>query len=478
MNLNARLVMMMLSLLIIAVFALFILNQYSQKDLVEEIQESSSEVSKAIQISVADLTSAEEFSDRLKEYMKEAKRKGINEVSIINNEGEIIDSSDPAAVGKRRDIRKLGKGLKASHKQSDRKKAEIDSSHLFDLVVPVIVGDEQLGYVHINLLLDNISTIQHENFLHRLAATCLIFMIGIGVTIYLARRYTKPIQRIVEGVKTVSAGDLSVTFPVMSGDEIGELAANFNEMVGKLREREALEKRLNEAEHLSKVGQLASGIAHEIRNPLNYISLAVDHLKSDLFHSPPGNREEMEQLLDKIKEEVRRVNYMVLNFMSYGRPLRLRVTTVPYSELLDKVLPLLGERLSEQRIEVVCEISPDLPPLEADPELLRNCMVNLITNAAQSMPEGGTITLGAGFEPEQRMIRLTFADEGVGIRPEDIPRIAQPYFTTRETGIGLGLAITDRIVKEHGGRLEVRSVVGRGSVFSIILPAERKEQEL
>ncbi|MRR33981.1 HAMP domain-containing protein [bacterium] len=478
MKLNARLVMIMLSLLIIALCALFVLNQYSQNDLVDEIQESSSEVSKAVQLSVADLTSEAEFSSRLKEYMKEARRKGINEVSIINNEGEIIDSSDPDAVGKRRDVKKLGKGLKASRRHADKKTHEVDSSRLYDLVVPVIVGDEQLGYVHINLLLDNIRTLQHENFLHRLAATFLVFMLGIGFTIFLARRYTTPIQRIVEGVKTVSSGDLSVTFPVLSGDEIGELAANFNEMVSKLREREALEKRLNEAEHLSKVGQLASGIAHEIRNPLNYISLAVDHLKSDLNDCRPGNREEMEELLDKIKEEVRRVNYMVLNFMSYGRPLRLRMTTVSYPELLDKVLPLLSERLSEQRIELVCEIAPDLPPLEVDPELLRNCMVNLITNAAQSMPEGGTITLGACFKPDERSIRLTFADEGVGIRPEDIPRISQPYFTTREAGIGLGLAITDRIVKEHGGHLKVESVVGKGSVFSIILPAERKEREL
>jgi len=477
MKLNARLVMIMLSLLVIALCALFVLNQYSQNDLVDEIQESSSEVSKAVQISVADLTSEAEFSSKLKEYMKEARRKGINEVSIISNEGEIIDSSDPAAVGTRRDIRKLGKGLKASRRQADRKKTEIDSSRLYDLVVPVIVGDEQLGYVHINLLLDNIRTLQHENFVHRLAATFLVFMLGIGFTIFLARRYTKPIQRIVEGVKKVSAGDLSETFPVRSGDEIGELAANFNEMVKKLREREALEKRLYEAEHLSKVGQLASGIAHEIRNPLNYISLAVDHLKSDLSHCPPGNRVEMEELLDKIKEEVRRVNYMVLNFMSYGRPLRLRMTTVPYDELLDKVLPLLSERLSEQRIEVVCDIAPDLPPLEVDPELLRNCMVNLITNAAQSMPDGGSITLGAAFDTEGRSFRLTFADQGVGIRPEDIPKISQPYFTTRETGIGLGLAITERIVKEHGGSLTVESVVGHGTVFCIILPAAGKEQE-
>jgi signal transduction histidine kinase len=478
MRLNAKLVMIMLSLLVIAVCALFILNQFSQNDLVKEIQESSSEVSKAIQISVADLTSEAEFSSRLTEYMKEAKRKGINEVSIINNEGEILDSSDPAKVGKRRDVRKLGKGLKASRTRSGKQKAAVvDSSRPYDLVVPVIVGDEQLGYVHINLLLDNISTIQHDNFIHRLTVTFLVFMLGIILAIFLARRYTKPIKRIVESVKKVSAGDLSETFPVQTRDEIGELAANFNEMVKKLRERELLEKRLYEAEHLSKVGQLAAGIAHEIRNPLNYISLAVDHLKNDLIPSTPETEAESKELLGKIKEEVRRANYMVLNFMSYGRPLKLRITRISCGEVVEKLLPLLRDRLDEKRIELRYEFEPELPELEVDPEMLRTCLVNLITNAAQSMPDGGKISLGAHFDPEKSLFRITCADEGVGIKPEDLARITQPYFTTKEAGIGLGLAITERIVTEHGGKLEVESVVGQGTVFSVILPVPHKEQE-
>lgn len=476
MRLNAKLVMIMLSLLVIAVCALFALNQYSQNDLVREIQESSTEVSKAIQISVADLTSEAEYSSRLKEYMKDAKRRGINEVSIISADGEIIDSSDPAKIGKHHDIRKHGKGLKASKTPSGKKKSEIDTSHPYDLLVPVIVGDEQLGYVHINLLLDNIRTIQHDNFITRLAATFMVFMLGIGLAIFLARRYTRPIKRIVESVKKVSAGDLSETFPVKAGDEIGELAVNFNEMVNKLREREILEKRLYEAEHLSKVGQLAAGIAHEIRNPLNYISLAIDHLKSDLLQSCPDRKGEMEELIGKIKDEVRRVNYMVLNFMSYGRPLKIRLSRISYADTLEKILPLVQEKLTEQRISIISDIPPDLPEMDADPELLRNCIVNLITNAAQSMPDGGAITLGACHEPEKARFRLTFADQGVGIDPEDIPRISQPYFTTKEAGIGLGLAITERIIKEHGGTLEVESVIGQGTVFTIILPELSKEQ--
>ena len=472
-KLNAKLVIIMLSLLIIAMLTLFIMNQYSQTELVQEIQESSTEVSKAIQMSVEDLTSGIDTEpSRLRDYLKEARNKGINEVNIINNEGEIIDSSDPTKVGKRREIKKMEKGLKVVRQGKATPGTPLSSQRPYDLVVPVIVGDEQLGYVQINLLLDNIREIQHDNFLRRLAATCMIFILGILLTIFLARRYTNPIHRLVEGVKKVSAGDLSVTFPEESRDEIGELAVSFNEMVEKLRERESLEKRLNEAEHLSKVGQLASGIAHEIRNPLNYISLAIDHLKSEVLPACGDRQEELATLTDKIKEEVRRVNYMVVNFMNYGRPLKLRVSSLSYPELIAKVLPLLQDKLAEQRIKVVTELAPDLPPMQADAELLRNCLINFITNAAQAMPEGGSITLGASYDPETELFHLAFADQGEGIAAEDTPKIFQPYFTTKEAGIGLGLAITERIVREHGGEILVESALGKGTTFTVVLPMQ------
>jgi nitrogen fixation/metabolism regulation signal transduction histidine kinase len=472
-KLNAKLVIIMLSLLVIAMLTLFIMNQYSQNDLVHEIQESSTEVSKAIQLSVEDLTSETDETSRLKEYLKEARDKGINEINIISNEGEIINSSDPQKIGKRREIKKLEKGLKATRRT---KGMEGSSMRPYDLLVPVIVGDEQLGYVQINMLLDNIQGIQHQNFLRRLVATCMVFMLGIFLTIFLARRYTHPIHRLAEEVKKVSAGDLSVTFPVKSNDEIGELAESFNEMVKQLQERETLEKRLYEAEHLSKVGQLASGIAHEIRNPLNYISLAIDHLKSELLPGCDGRRKELEELTDKIKEEVRRANYMVLNFMNYGRPLKLRRTEISYPDLIAKALPLLQDKLTEQRIQVTTELAPDLPPMLVDHELLRNCLFNFVTNAAQAMPDGGTITLGASYDRQAGLFRLTFADQGTGIKPEDVGKIFQPYFTTKEAGIGLGLAITERIVREHGGEITVESKIDKGTVFTVTLPMKKQAE--
>jgi nitrogen fixation/metabolism regulation signal transduction histidine kinase len=305
----------------------------------------------------------------------------------------------------------------------------------------------------------------------------MVFAVGIALTIFLARRYTDPIHRLVDDFKRVSAGDLSVTIPVDSNDEIGELAEGFNNMVEKLREREALEKRLYEAEHLSRVGQLASGIAHEIRNPLNYISLAIDHLKAEMLPTCGEKCAELTELADKIKEEVRRANYMVLNFMNYGRPLKLRRALVPYGDILDKVLPLMNDRLAEQHIQIVQEINRNLPPLWVDQELLRNCILNFINNAAQAMDDGGCIRLGATLDADNNRIRLTFVDQGKGILQEDIAKIFQPYFTTKDVGIGLGLAITERIIKEHGGEIIVESSQDKGTTFTVVLPLQQEQQE-
>ncbi len=469
MKLNAKLIIIMLSLLVLAMLTLFILNQFAQDALVNEIQDSSQEISKAIQMSIEDLTSNAETS-RLTDYLTKAREKGINEINIINTDGEIIDSSDPEKIGKKRELKKLEKGVHAVQRPIG---GAVLSQKPYEVVVPVIVGDEQLGYVQINMLLDNIRDIQRANFIRRLFATGMVFTVGIALIIFLARRYTTPIKNLVEDFKRVSAGDLSVTIPVESNDEIGEMAEGFNNMVEKLREREALEKRLYEAEHLSRVGQLASGIAHEIRNPLNYISLAIDHLKTEMLPCCGDKCAEMVELTEKIKEEVRRANYMVVNFMNYGRPLKLRRTEVIYRDLLAKVLPLLQDRLIEQHVVVAQQIPADLPPLWIDGELFRNCILNFVTNASQAMPDGGTITIGAQLQGNR--MQLTFCDQGNGISPDDISKIFQPYFTTKEVGIGLGLAITERIIKEHDGVIVVESTVGTGTTITVSLPLHPTE---
>lgn len=457
-----------MALLLLVMLTLFILNQTAQNALVGEIQESSQEISQAIQMSIADLTSEVDQS-RLTQYLSKARERGINEINIIDTEGEIIDSSDPSKIGKKKELKKLERGVKAAPLVRG---SAVLSQKPYEVVVPVIVGDEHLGYVQINMLLDNIRDIQRANFIRRLMATCMVFTVGIALTIFLARRYTEPIHRLVDDFKKVSAGDLSVTIPVESNDEIGELAHGFNEMVEKLREREALEKRLNEAEHLSRVGQLASGIAHEIRNPLNYISLAIDHLRAEMAAQCPAKAGEISALTENIREELRRANYMVVNFMNYGRPLKLKTAPISCADLFARTLPTLQDKLKEQKVTVELHLADHLPLLKVDPELMRNCIANFITNGAQAMPDGGIITVTAELAEEPGRLRLMIADHGVGIEEEDLEKVFQPYFTTKEAGIGLGLAITDRIVREHGGEIRVESVKGKGTTFCLLLPTK------
>jgi len=185
----------------------------------------------------------------------------------------------------------------------------------------------------------------------------------------------------------------------------------------------------------------------------------------------PARADQVSELADKIREEVRRANYMVLNFMNYGRPLKLRKGLIRYDELLERTLQTLSDRLAEQQVRVVRQLEEDLPPLLLDAELMRNCIANFITNAAQAMPGGGEILLGAALDHDRSgWLILTFRDQGNGIAAEDLDKIFQPYFTTKEVGIGLGLAITERIVKEHGGEIEVESSYGEGTTFTVRLP--------
>lgn len=161
---------------------------------------------------------------------------------------------------------------------------------------------------------------------------------------------------------------------------------------------------------------------------------------------------------------------MVLNFMNYGRPLKLRRSAVSFPDLVDRALTVLRDKLNEQKVTVATEIPADLPTLFCDQELMRNCLLNFITNGAQSMPAGGVISISASFA--DGVFKLTFTDHGTGIAPEDMEKIFQPYFTTKEAGIGLGLAITERIIKEHGGEILVESRPGAGTTFTVMLPGK------
>ncbi len=501
-SLQAKLLGMMFGLLVLVLATLFLLYWRAETQLISQVERHTTDLSTAIQVSVEQLTSRGRTTEaRLQDYVKQLQRRGVNEISIVSNEEEVIASSNPRRVGarvdpKRKDLlitARLGEEIEGGRGQKT-----------YNLFVPIVVGNQRSGYILVSMILDDFAELARVNFLKRLVATVLVFAVGIAGTVALAWTYAKPISRVVEAARRVAQGHLDERLPTNRRDEIGELNRSFNEMVEGLREKAELEARLHQAERLSAIAHLASGIAHEVRNPLNSISLIIDHLRVQFSPESPSARGEFTRLTAIIKEEIHRLNDMIGAFLKYGKPLELTRRPTDIRKLLDEVLEVAGPRAHAQQIQVERDYAPDLPEVWVDGPHIKTCFLNLVLNALQAMaPNGGTLTVTASNthgedrnrgtgEPEKRgisdsvspiprladspipsdgdVVEVTVADTGVGIAPEHLPRVFEPYFTTKEVGIGLGLALTKQILDEHGGRIQLSSQPGRGTVARLQFP--------
>lgn len=476
---------MMLLLTLLSLMASYVYNVRSEKEFIRKVEDNIGDLSTAIKISVEELTSTARTDEaRLADYVGRLKNQGVKELSIISNEREVIASSNPKRVGARI-ITKVDPKHKDLFITAKIGEEETEGPHReYNLLVPIVVDGERMGFVHVDMRLEDYTQFLKDNHRRRLVTTFFIFTVGIGLSFFLSVKYTQPIDEVVQAAKKIASGDLSKTLPEQRRDEIGELTKSFNEMVDKLRRQRELEERLRQAEQLSALGQMASGIAHEIRNPLNLINLSIDHLKAQFPNWDAVKQKEAEEIISNVKVEIYRLNQMIENFLMYGKPLRLHFAEVSIDALLQEVLRLARHKAGEQKIEFILDADPSVPKVTADPEQLKTCMINIILNAIQAMPHGGKLEIQLRADPSMRNVAdgepsrgslvLTFRDTGVGIDEEDLAMIFEPYFTTKKLGIGLGLAITKRIIQAHGGNIDVQSELEQGTRVTIHLPVQRR----
>jgi signal transduction histidine kinase/putative methionine-R-sulfoxide reductase with GAF domain len=224
------------------------------------------------------------------------------------------------------------------------------------------------------------------------------------------------------------------------------------------------EAQLIRSDKLAALGQLAAGIAHEIRNPLTSINILIHSLTQNL----PTEDSRWEDL-KVIEEEILRINEIVDQFLRFARPAPPLLVKAEVFSIIEETLQLLRPQIEKQRILVQKEFQP-LPPILMDREQMKQAILNLLLNAVQAMPKGGHLALRGHVPEGNRWVRFSIQDSGVGIPAEDIGKLFDPFFSTKEGGVGLGLSITHRIIDQHDGKIEVESAPGKGTLFTVWLP--------
>ncbi len=260
----------------------------------------------------------------------------------------------------------------------------------------------------------------------------------------------------------VRAGAVTGVAVLLSGG-LG-LALIFYLQQRHLRDVQALQAEMARRERLAALGDVAAAFAHEVRNPLNAVSVGLQRLRAEFTPEPAA---EYGRFVDLMQGEVRRLNAIVEQFIGLARPLPLRPGRVAPHDLLRDLAALVEGQSRAAGVRVLVDAEPGLPELQADRDRLRQVLLNLVLNAVQAMTDGGTVTLGA--TADRAAVVLTVTDDGPGIPPDVLPRIFDPYFSTRKDGLGLGLTIGRRIVEAHGGTIEVESRPGR-TAFHLRLP--------
>ncbi len=346
-----------------------------------------------------------------------------------------------------------------------------------------------------------------------LGITAIVILVATILYVSLIRRITGPLERLSLATHDIAAGRLDIQVPVATNDEVGELARAFNTMVRRLREsrheieewnrelgrrveertrsleqaRAELEavneqlvyalRRLRETqdsmvqtEKLAAVGQLASTIAHEIRNPLAGIRGALELILPQL--DDPAQK----QVLEQIVEEVDRINRTTSRLLGFARPAEPHKEWTSLSGLIDNVCFLVGQQARRQGVEIQRDYEPPDRSIYLDPQLTTQAFLNIVLNALQAIDGKGTLTIRSRWLPGDAGVQIEFEDTGSGIPLEIQDKLFTPFFTTKRQGTGLGLHVVKSIIERQGGEISLRSTVGKGTVFIVRLPVREQAQ--
>ena len=447
---------------------------------------------------------------------------GISRIRIFNREGQISFSTDDQEVG--RFVDKKAEACYACHAQAqplarldrpDRMRIYTarDGTRVLGLIRPIeneadcsnaachahTNGNRVLGVLDTNLSLAAMdqAVAQHQ---HRAAIFTGLSLLAVSLlTAWLIwLTVHKPVRRLTEGTRAVAQGNLDYHMPEAGQDEIGSLAISFNHMTQELKKAQAenhqwtetLEDRvrqktvelerayrsLSQSEKMASLGKLAAVVAHEINNPLAGI-LTYSKLISRMAEkglTDDKRLSEAKSYLQIIEGESRRCGGIVKNLLTFARQTPINPQKNDLNAIIERCLLLVGHQMELQGIELVKKLDPQLPSLYCDSGQVQQALLVIMMNAVEAMPHGGRLGIESAFDPAKRSGRVVVSDEGPGIPADVLPRIFEPFYTTKEEGkgTGLGLAFALGIIQQHGGNIEVSSTEQKGTAFTVLLPEE------
>ena len=369
----------------------------------------------------------------LQGLIEEWREKG--ETKYITFQGEdstVFADTDPQKIGKKEESDFVRQLLRKGEMkvQAQRQK----NSGIFEIVKVVALDKNSRGVLRVGLSTERVNQIVDADQRNILLFSLLLLVFGgVGIT-FIYRMENRHLARMQE-----------------------------------------LEAKVHQSEKLSSLANLAAGVAHEIRNPLNAIGMAIQRLQREFAPVQPEQQSEYNRFTDVLRSEVGRVNKIIEQFLFFARPARLELQAVPVKDILKDLLLLCQEAAEQQRVTLEEEIEANLPPLMLDRQRMHEALWNLVNNGLQAMPQGGRLRLTAKRQ-EGKEVLIQIADTGEGIPPENLGKIFDYYFSTKEKGMGLGLPLAHKIIQEHGGMIEVKSAVGAGTTFRVHLPIPREKK--
>ena len=482
------------------------------------------------------IRSASQFSDTVKQSTRHAmlvkqwemayhimdaigRQEGVDRVRVFSKEGVILFSTDRAEKGKVVD--KRAEACYACHaveqpleRLNVPERARIfgngKGNRILGMITPIYnepscsiagchnPGKHVLGVLDIGLSLAQVDTniaVMTRKIAIFAGATILLTLGTLSV--FLQWRVVRPVSDLLRGTERVAQGDLAYEIPVRAEDEIGSLTISFNEMTGALQKAkleldslvETLEEQVEErtkalkeaqdqliqTEKLASLGKLAASIAHEINNPLagilTYAKLLTRRLKTS--PSDPKTLDQIAKSLPMIERETERCSSIVRNLLDFARQREPTLEEVDVNTVIEEAISLLAHQMVMKGIKVEKHLE-NMPATWADHGQLRQVFVNIVMNACEAMSEGMTLSLNSRFLPDERMLKVEVCDMGVGISAEHLLKVFDPFFTTKEKGTGLGLSVVYGIVHRHGGRIDIKSQVGKGTSVVVYLPVARE----